>query len=189
MPGLKMLEMPVRKTSERQAAAERAISTALGLKQRWKIRGPTGKLLQGLEQLEGQVARLEGDKRRRFAISTFLSGFGMAEAGVIPLIGGIMKGVESFQTLQKYLDKHKNHPRVMLYLAEHAKNPFLKSEFQRLGEEEIMLRKIIRSGEKTQARLKHNMLAKQMNAPEAIREAHTWGISNRLIKTRAGSSL
>ena len=188
--GLKLLEQPrVRKRLKRQVAVERAISASPALKQRWKMRGPTGKLVQGLRQLEQSVARIEDDKRRRFAISTFLNGFGMAEAGVIPLLGGIMKGVESFQTLQKYLDKHKNYPRVMLYLSEYTTNPFLRTEFQRLGEEEIMLRKIIRSGDETQTRLKHNMVARQMNASEAISEAHAWGISNKLIKTRLGSNL
>ncbi|MBI4044556.1 MAG: hypothetical protein HY392_02510 [Candidatus Diapherotrites archaeon] len=190
MPALKMLEPPVvRKKPERQVAVERAILATPAIKPRWKMRGPTGKLLQGLEQLEGQVAHLESDKRKRFAVSTFLSGSGMAEAGVIPLLLGVVKGVESFQTLQRYLDKHKNHPRVMLYLADHAKNPFLKREFQRFGEEEIMLRKIIRSGERTQARLQHNMIARQMTASNAISEAHVWGVSESLIRTRKGSKL
>lgn len=149
---------------------------------RYKMRGPTGKLVERLRQLETEVAKLDNSKRKGYVVATFFAGMGLGEFAVPAILFSSVRGAQAINALESFVAKHKNYPRVALYLAAHTSNAYLRKTFQKRGEEEIMLRQIIRGSEKLKTKLLLLLERDQMNPSKAIRTAHEWGFKQGMLK-------
>lgn len=115
----------------------------LAPQRRYRMRGPTGTLLAQLDTIQAKIASLQKGRNKRLAWSTFLQVTGFPEIAFPLFIDGLLKGGNAKINAEEYAEKHKNHPRVSLFLAQLSTGQ-LRRYFLKYASQELMARKFVR---------------------------------------------